>query len=305
MWLRCCRLIWGLGLAACLAATAARAAGDRPIIYTSFYPTEYFAARIAQPLADVINALPDGADPIFWVPDRATLAALQQADLILLNGAGLERWTDLVTLPEDRTIVTAMPFEDQWLRYENAVTHSHGTDGEHSHEGLDGHTWLDPVLAKAQAESIRSALVARFPDHADAFAAGYARLAADLDQLDDALTALAATVQDTPLFMSHPAYNYIARRYGWNFVNLDLDPEVMPSEEDLAAIRVRQQAHPASILIWESAPQHAVADRFHQELGVQSVVFTPAENPDGMADYLAIMAGNIERLRTAIAALSS
>ena len=50
-----------------------------PVVYTTFYPTTYFAQRIGGDLVKVVCPLPEGEDAIFWQPDDETLAALQGA----------------------------------------------------------------------------------------------------------------------------------------------------------------------------------------------------------------------------------
>ena len=143
-----------LVLLALLAACGERSPGGAPpsraipLVYTTFYPTTYFAARIGGARVRVVCPLPDGEDPIFWLPDAETIRAYQQADLIVVNDAGFEKWVDKVSLPDAKVVRTARPFRAEWLTYEKAVEHSHGKGGEHAHQGTDGHTWLDPRLAK-------------------------------------------------------------------------------------------------------------------------------------------------------------
>lgn len=292
----------GLALMLATTAPAAFAADDKPEVHTTFYPTAYFTQRIAGDAVEVVNPVPDDADAIFWQPSREDLLAYQEADLIVLNGAGFAKWVENATLPQDRVVDTAKPFEDAFIRYEDAVTHSHGDSGEHSHEGLDGHTWLDPVNAKAQAGVIRDALVERFPEHADAFEAGYAALARDLDELDTTLRRYVEEGNgDAPMLMSHPAYNYIARRYGWNIENLDLDPGEMPSDEQFAEIARTKEEHPASYMIWEGEPLPEIERRLEDELGLESITFSPVEllSPEQKAaglDYMDVMRANVQAM---------
>ena len=45
----------------------------------------------------------------------------------------------------------AAVFSDEFLVVKG-VTHSHGAGGAHTHDGVDGHTWMDPILADAPIE---------------------------------------------------------------------------------------------------------------------------------------------------------
>ena len=86
------------------------------------------------------------------------MAALQAADLVLLNGAGYEGWLNFVSLREERLVNTTAGLADRLLLLEEAVVHQHGPEGEHSHAGNAFTTWLDPTLAAVQALAIERAL---------------------------------------------------------------------------------------------------------------------------------------------------
>ncbi len=271
-----------------------------PVIFTTFYPTRYFAERIGGDAVRVVCPVPDDADPIFWTPDAETIGRYQSADLIVLNGAGFEKWVERATLPRARTVDTARSFEKEFMRYEQGVTHSHGPAGEHAHEGLDGHTWVDPLNAVLQARAIRDGLVERFPEHAEGFRERFSALERDLRELDAALRAVSNG--QTPILCSHPAYNYIARRYGWRIRNLDLDPETVPPAETLDGIRELLREFPARVILWESKPAAEVARSIETALGLRNVVFSPcellaAERIASGEDYLSVMRANIDALR--------
>lgn len=273
----------------------------KPVVYTTFYPTQYFAERIGGDLIDVVCPVPEDEDAIFWMPDAKAIAAYQKADLIILNGAGFAKWVQKVSLPETRVVDTAMPFEETFIHFEHGTVHSHGKAGEHAHEGLDGHTWIDPVNARIQANEVKNALTARFPEHEGVFEKGFAALAKDLDALDEKLKAYQAAYKNQPLLASHPAYNYIARRYGWNIKNLDLDPEAMPSDEAFRGIKDILKRHPATHLIWETYPTQAIADRMRDELGLISIEFSPCEllSEDAQnsgTDYMSVMRSNLDNI---------
>ena len=133
-------------------------------VFTTFYPTHYFARRIGGELTEVICPCPANEDPAFWMPDDKTILSYQGADLIVVNGASFEKWLNKVTLPESRIVDTTKPFAKEFITIAGAVTHSHGPSGEHTHAGIDGHTWLDPINAIAQSSAIRDALCKLLPE---------------------------------------------------------------------------------------------------------------------------------------------
>ena len=276
---------------------------DRGTVYTTFYPTTWMAERIAGDLVEVVCPLPDGADPIYWQPSREALAAYQAADLVLLNGAGFEKWVQGASLPPSRTVDSAAGFEDRWVEYEHATTHSHGAEGEHTHAGLDGHTWVDPQLARAQGDAILAGMQRAFPQHAEAFGVNHGAMDADLAALDARLASLVERLDGVALFASHPAYNYLARRFDLHIENFDLDPDdtAVPAEtvESIAAGRGDRPA----ILLWEGPPAAPLPAELAEVLTF--VLFSPCELPDRAEvaagnDYLSLMQANLERLEAAL-----
>ncbi len=246
-----------------------------PRIVTTFYPTTYFARRIAGPLADVACMTPPDEDPATWQPSRAALAQLLEADLLVLNGASFERWADTASLSIERTVHSAAGFRKQWRRYDAAVKHTHGPAGDHDHEGIDGHTWLNPLQATEQARAILRALVSCLPEHEATLRKNFDTLAADLAALDQAFAALGALPDGHALYAEHPAYGYLATRYGWRVVPLDAG-----------------ERRSGRLLLWEGEASANVA-------GLTNVTFDPCEQESDDGDYLARMKANLERIRPA------
>ena len=293
-----------LGIGACEQKTdtqAAPAKGTPPTVYTTFYPTSYFTERIAGGHAHVVNPCPPDADPAHWMPNDKTLASYQAADLIVINGAEFEQWVAKASLPMAKVIDSTKPLTDELITLADHVRHSHGPQGQHTHAGIDGHTWLDPINAKKQAAQIKAALLKACPDQAAAIEGNFAGLAADLDQLDARLKAVSKKIGDRPMIASHPVWNYLARRYGWTLKTLHLDPEQVPNDKTIAQIKAYLSEQPAHVILWEAQPASEIERRFREEFGLTSVVYAPGEAIDAEAlkagqDFLTIMNANVDGL---------
>ena len=81
--------------------------GGPPQVYAVNYPLAYFAERIAGDSVQVVFPAPADVDPATWSPGIDAVAAFQQADLVLLNGAGYAGWVQRVTLSESRLVDTS------------------------------------------------------------------------------------------------------------------------------------------------------------------------------------------------------
>lgn len=271
---------------------------NQPLVYVTNYPLQYFAERIGGDQVRVELPVPDDIDPAFWQPSADELNQLQTAELIVLNGATYEKWLQTASLPQAKTIDTAVPFQDRWLSIKEVVTHQHGPEGEHSHEGTAFTTWVDPTLAIEQAAVIRDRMTSQFPEKTELFAANYKALEQDLTAIDEQIATLVEGAADgkQPLLASHPVYDYLAARYGLNLRSVLWEPETFPDEEQWAELESMLAEHPADWMIWEGDPLPESVERLRQ-LGIESVVFDPAGNVPEEGDFLAIMQANVENLR--------
>ncbi len=270
-------------------------ASGRLSVYVVNHPLEYFTERIGGAHVDVVFPAPRDLDPAFWMPPPETIAAYQEADLIIENGAGYARWTGQASLPRGRRVDTSAGFRDRWIAFEGGVTHGHGPEGEHSHVGTAHTTWLDPTLAKEQARAIASALVSLRPAARAEFEAGLDALEADLDALDRALARGLEPYSGKPVLFSHPVYQYLAGRYSLEGRSLDWEPGEMPDERAWNAFGRSIEERPARVLLFEGEPHAEVAGRL-SAMGIRIIVFEPAGNRPAQGDWLSTMRSNTERL---------
>jgi zinc transport system substrate-binding protein len=281
-------------------ATATPAVASADVI-TTFYPAEFFALRIAGGLVNVECPLPEYDDPIFWQPDGETIARYQSAKLVVINGAGYERWVATASLPLSRTCDLSRSFSSEFVKFKS-TRHSHGGGGEHSHEGTDGHTWMDPNNAAKQVDTLLVAMSRRWPEHEKAFSDNAASLREELLKLDASFRELTPKLAGIKLIASHPAYNYIAKRYGWSIANVDLPPDAAPTPKQLQVLRGLLNG--PSIILFEYDPGATVLAALATLDRLTPVVFRPGETippEDRIAgfDYLSIMNGNLARLGAA------
>ncbi len=269
--------------------------GETPVVYVTNGPLHYFATRIAGDDADVRFPEIDG-DPAFWEPTEEQVAAMQQADLILMNGATYEKWASTATLPTNRTVDTSEAFKGDLIETRDTTTHSHGAAGEHSHSGTAFTTWMDLDLARQQAEAVRDALAEAMPDHAEAVKTNAAGLIAELKSLDESFMEIGKQIGDRPLVASHPIYQYFAERYGLNVKPVLWEPEVVPDDAAMSDLRAVLADHPATLMIWEGEPAEESVEKLNA-IGVDSVVVDPSGNRPDDGDWMAVMKQNVENLR--------
>jgi zinc transport system substrate-binding protein len=269
-----------------------------PVIYTVNYPLAYMAARIAGDAATVEFPVPAGVDPANWRPDAETIGRYQQADLILLNGAGYAAWVQQATLPPGRLVNTSAAVADQYISVDQAITHSHGPEGDHNHSELAFTTWLDTEIAVAQAQAILHSLIKLLPEREAEFRAAYEALALELRTLDGSFERVFDDLGNGPIMVSHPIYQYLQRRYDLDAVSVHWEPDRIPDETQWVDLERILLTHPARLMLWEAEPMDQVADRL-RGLGVEVAVFETAGNRPDSGDFLDAMRRNHQALVSA------
>jgi zinc transport system substrate-binding protein len=273
-------------------------ASEPLMVYVVNYPLKYFAERIGGDKVQVVFPAPQDVDPAYWTPDIATIGAYQQADLILLNGAGYAAWIDKVSLPRSKLVNTSKKFQDRIITIKGAVTHSHGPGGAHAHEGAAFTTWLDLDLATLQARAIAKAFIRRKPDLRQEFEVNFAALEKDLAALSRDIQSTVSGNPSKPLVASHPVYDYFTRRYGLNIQSVHWEPDENPDDRQWAELNSILRSQPAEWMIWEGKPG-PIAVKKLKAIGIESLVFAPCANAPGQGDFLSVMRRNVENLKPA------
>ncbi len=265
-------------------------------VYVGSYPLKYFAQRIGEERVEVGFPVPEGVDPASWTPEPEVVLEYQEADLILLNGAEYESWTQAATLPATRVVDTSARFTEDIIYVEDALTHSHGPEGEHTHGETASVTWLDFQLAAQQAEAVLEALAAQEPESEERFRERFAELQGELAELHaafqgvgDGQTVMAAT----------PSYEYLSRAYGVDVIGLRFDPSQPASHDFWHEVEHALADGAERVMLWEWEPPAEARERL-EAMEIEAVLFDPAGWEPEQGDFLSVMRSNLERLEGAL-----
>ena len=215
--------------------------------------TADIAASVAGPAAEVTQIVPDGASPHDFELSAQDRHTLEEADLVVANGSGLEAGIPLDELDAPTWELTEHAGELAPL--EEVEGHEHSED-EHSEEqadhteeegdehGGDPHVWMDPTRVAAAAGSLADALGEADPAHADGYRARARAYAGELRALDGEVadTVSAVAPADRELVTSHDSFAYFATRYGFDVAATAFPATGAEAEASAARLRDVEQA---------------------------------------------------------------
>ncbi len=283
-----------------VAKTGENSERHRPVVIAVNYPLANIAHQLAGEWIDLQFPVPANADPAYWSPNDEQIAAMQQANLVLLNGANHEPWQERVTLSPLNVANTSRGFHDQWIHVEDAITHQHGPEGKHTHSGIASTTWLDPVLFREQVHVIAQTLIKQLPDRREEILKREKELDAQLEQLDQAWKAASEKLGERSLIASHPVYQYLAKRYGWKLDSLHWEPDQKLTKKEWEQFDQLREKNKADIMIWEDEPLAETKEVLDKQ-GVKTAVIKPLGNGPYEENILEKMKANAERLNAALA----
>jgi ABC-type Zn uptake system ZnuABC Zn-binding protein ZnuA len=262
--------------------------------------------------------IPAGVDPHAFQPTPRDARLLADADVIFINGFGLEEFmADLIEQAGGDALVVSASLGITPLE---APGEHAGKQTEHEGEGppagadpqepaVDPHTWFDPNNVIHWTENIQAALAASDPDHAQEYAANAAAYRAQLQALDSEIR---ASVERIPperrrLVTDHEELGYFAEEYGFEVAGTVLTSSsslAEPSAQEMAALfdQIRAQGIPAIFVTSVANP--ALAQRLAEDAGVQLVTLQghSLTNDQGAASsYLDLMRYNVRAIVEALA----
>jgi zinc transport system substrate-binding protein len=270
-------------------------------IYTTIAPHYYACRQLLGEHDQLINTCPVEQDAANYTPERQVLKELIKSDLIIINGASFEQWIPHVTLPDSKVLDASLNFKKDWLNYQ-AKRHSHGGADDHSHKGVNGHTWLAPHYFKKQCQAIYERLqtiLSKEEQQRRSLTDNHNRLQEQLAALDAKGQALFAPLKSITLAATHPTYDYLAQQYGFKVFNITLDPEAenldQKAQQEIERLKKQQAETGISYLLWESQPNEKMAEAI-TDLGIKNILFAPLESMDHQ-DYIAGMEANFTRMK--------
>ena len=239
---------------------------------------------------------PNG-DPHAYEPSPDDARRLKAADLVFINGLGLEGWmTRLVTASgtQGKPVVAT----------EGLQTRRMDEDGR---PVVDPHAWNSMANAPAYLGNIVRALSAADPDDAADYRERGARYGAELQALDSYARQQVALVPSgrRKVLTSHDAFGYFGAAYGVTFLSpVGLSTESEASAKAVAALIRQVKAEHVRTYFLESAADPRLVRQVANATGAEpggTLYVEALSAPDGpAATYAAMFRYNVDALVAAM-----
>lgn len=319
-----------LALAACTSATNGSGEQNGTLnVVTTTTQLHDFAEQVGGSDIELTSLLQPGSSAHGYEPSPADLIALGNADVLIMNGAGLDEFieSEIEASGFAGTIIDASTGVDLKLAREitaeglGGEAHDHAdeahadeatdthadeahADEAHAHDdSLNPHLWTAPRFAQAMVSEIAAGLAEADPAHATEFEQRAADYNAQLGELDLWVAAQFERVPDADrvLVTGHDSLRYYLHDYNIAFAGSllpNFEDNSQPSATEIEALIESINANGVKAIFVESTLSPKLAETVARETGAQVLeeaslyVDSLGAEGTGAEDYIAATVHN-------------
>lgn len=281
-------------------------ASVRITVVATLFPLYEFAKEVGGDKVDVHLLLPPGAEAHTFDPKPSDLVRINNADMFIFVGAGMEPWAhDIIEGAGEK--LTPL---DASSKVTLLTTEGHEEGGkEHGeeHGDYDPHIWLDFDNDRKLVDAIAEALIQKDPENGRIYLANAQEYKKKLDALDGKYRqALSNCKHKEFVTCGHNAYAYIAKRYDLTYLAAyGVSPDSEPTPSRIKAITDLTKEHGINYILMEELVSPRLAEAISEESDIKVLAFNPGHNLkkeqfDGGMTFISLMDNNLEGLKRAL-----
>lgn len=291
-------------LSACGAPSSPEEDGaDALQIVATTYPVYLFTTALTEGLEDVeVTLLVQ--EPLSCLHNYTltvgNMKAIEKADMIAINGAGLEDFMQDALAQSTAQIIDCAK-DIELLPAQGHEGHDHDTE-------YDPHIWMDPDRALEMLKNLASALAGLDPDHAQVYQTNLegassllhtsaATAAQELAAIATGHASLDSVTSQLELITFHDGFQYFAQAFGLDLLKaIEEEEGSEASAAEIKEIVALIETHQLSAIYTEVNGSAATADAIARETGVAVYPLDMIMSGEGtgIRPYLDAMTKNLQ-----------
>lgn len=269
-------------------------------IMTTLFPYYDFARAVTKGIDNIEVELlvSPGQDDHSFGPTPADVVKINNADVFIYNGGGLETWVSTVLESLDNKSQTVIKMID-CVKPEIEVAaekeerekvfavddHDHGDENpehedEHHHE-IDEHIWTSPVMAQKLVENICHNLSEKMPEYKDVFNKNSKDYINEIKNVDKEIRSITNKAHKKEIiFADKFPLKYFALEYGLKYYAAfdGCSGEMEPSAKTVAFLIDKVKAKDVHGIFYLELSSQAMADVICDDTGVKKYQFNSCHN---------------------------
>ena len=211
------------------------AAGEKLKVVTTTSFVGDVVGVIAGQEVELIVLLEPGQNPHAYQIAPQDMVNVSEADLIFVNGLGLEEFLDDLIAGTGNTAALIMVSDGIFPLERAEQDHEdEGQEGDGGHTGSDQdpHVWFDPNNIIIWTENIAFALAEKDPENADTYLKNAAAYREELKELDGWIRNQVALIplENRELVTDHMVFGYFVEEYGFTQIGAVIPAQTTEAE---------------------------------------------------------------------------
>ncbi|MGY2065305.1 metal ABC transporter solute-binding protein, Zn/Mn family [Blastococcus sp. SYSU DS0619] len=207
-------------------------------------------------------------DPHDFEPTAGDIAAFQEAELVVLNGADYDHWAEDAAAAVDPAPVVLDLADVAGLETEEHAEEEaeHAEEEGHGHGGINPHIWYSPEYVQQAAEAVTAELSELSPDAADHFAERAAAWEEELAPYLAEIESLQAAAGGRTYAATESVFEYMAEAIGLTDATPEgyresASNEAEPAPGDLAEFEAALSAGEVDVLVYNTQTEGGVPEQ--------------------------------------------
>jgi len=268
--------------------------------------------QVGGDLVDVKTLVGPDGDAHVYKPTPNDSKFLAQADLVIVNGLGMEGWVDRligasgykgpIVIASKGIIPRQMDTEER----ETPTNEAHPTQAD-AGKNIDPHAWQDVSNARIYVQNITEALCAAMPEKAAILRARSKAYDTELAELDAWVRKGLATIpaSQRKIITSHDAFGYFGAAYNVTFIAPQgISTEVEPTATQVAKLIEQMKAEKVRRVFFEMMASPKLVTQIAKDAGasVGNPIYSDAlsQAPGPAPTYIAMFHYNIQQFKEAM-----
>ena len=263
-----------LALTACGSSDSAENAdADLPQIVVTYSILGSLVSDVVGSSAQVTVLMPNGVDPHEWEPSAKDIETLNNADLVVTNGLGLEGGlADVIEQAVKEKVSVFVATDHIKVRLVGEGEGADPSDADQSVGAEDPHLWMDPMTLIDVVEALVETLALA---NIDVTEQGM-KVTEDLATLDNEVGKMVGEIpaDKRQLVTGHESLGYFAARYGFSLTGAvipGLSSESESAAGDLSALKEKIVEQQVNVIFTELGTDRDVVDALATDAGVTVV----------------------------------
>ena len=300
-------IVMSLGLVACSNNTKreeVNKSNDKVKVYATIFPVYDFAKNIGKDKIELNYIVPPSSEPHDYEISAKTIKDIQNADLLIKNGLGVDGFADNIKSESDKLNIVVASESIEKVTYEEEGSHDENqTAEEHDHGKYDPHVWLNINNAIKECENIKNALIKVDSKNKGYYEENYNNYVKELKDLQYEYNTNLKDIKNKTILVSHDAYGYLCKEYGISQISVTgINPNQEPSMSKIVELTNFVKDKNIKYILFDGLVNPKVSQTIANEAKIDTEILysidgITKDDFNNNEDYVSLMEKNLETLK--------